>query len=325
MKMIKMKLFFYAAFLACLLAGCREGQNFRMAESITVQDGNVYYYIKGLKMPFNVLFLSDTHFTIEDERGEEYYTYTRRMGGSAVEPENYGKGNGRDMAFRASLDKAKKADSELVILGGDIINFPSLASVEYIKSILDKSGLNWVYIAGNHDWHYEGEQGDTFSQRDKWIHSNLKALYQKHNPMFHSQIIHNINFVMIDNSAFEITQEQLAFFREQVGRGLPIILSMHIPVYLPGHNIDYGCGHPDWNRDNDIYYEIERREPWPEKGFTETTYQFRDIVLNSPEVIGIYAGHTHEEAIDFFNDKLQYVTAANYSNKDILIHFIPAD
>ena len=130
---------------------------------------------------------------------------------------------------------------------------------------------------------------------------------------------------MIDNSAFEITQEQLAFFREQVGRGLPIILSMHIPVYLPGHNIDYGCGHPDWNRDNDIYYEIERREPWPEKGFTETTYQFRDMVLNSPEVIGIYAGHTHEEAIDFFNDKLQYVTAANYSNKDILIHFIPAD
>lgn len=323
--MIKRKLFFYATFLACLLAGCQEGQNSRMAESITVQDGNVYYYIKGLEKPFNVLFLSDTHFTIEDERGKEYYAYTHRMGGSAVEPENYGKGNGRDLAFCASLNKAKKVGSELVILGGDIINFPSQASVEHIKSILDKSGLNWVYIAGNHDWHYEGEPGDVFSQRDKWVQSNLNALYQGHNPMFYSQIIHNINFVTIDNSAFEITKEQLAFFREQVGRGLPIILSIHIPVYLPGHNIDYGCGHPDWNRKNVIYYEIERRESWPENGFTETTYRFRDLVLNSPEVIGIYAGHTHEEAIDFINDKLQYVAAANYNNKDVLIHFVPVD
>ncbi len=323
--MVKIKCFFYVTFLACLLAGCQERRTSRMAESVTVQDGNVYYYIKGLEKPFNVLFLSDTHFTIEDERGKEYYTYTRRMGGSAVEPENYGKGNGRDLALCASLDKAKKEGSELVILGGDIINFPSLASVEYIKSILDKSGLNWVYIAGNHDWHYEGEPGDAFYQRDKWINSNLMALYQKQNPMYYAQVIHGVNFVFIDNSAFEITQEQLTFFREQTGKGLPIILSMHVPVYFWGHNIDYGCGHPGWNRKNDIYYEIERREPWPENGFTETTYQFRNLVLNSPEVIGIYAGHTHEEAIDFFKEKLQYVVAANYNNKDVLIHFIPVD
>lgn len=320
-----MRYFFYLSFLVCFLAGCQERQTFRMVEQVTVQNGNVYYYIKGLETPFNVLFLSDTHFTIEDERGKEFYSYSRRMGGEAVEPENYGRSNGREQAFSASLDKAQKAGSEFVILGGDIINFPSLASAEYIKSLLDKSGLNWMYVAGNHDWHYEGESGDAFIQREKWIHSNLEVLYQGHNPMYHSQVIHNINFVTIDNSLFEITKEQLAFFREQLNRGLPIILSMHIPVYLLGHNIDYGCGHPDWNNKNDIYYEIERREPWPEKGFTETTYQFRDLVLNSPEVIGIYAGHTHEEVIDFFNDKIQYVAGANFNSKDIIIHFVPAE
>ena len=325
MKMVKIKCFFYVTFLACLLAGCQERRTSRMAESITVQDGNVYYYIKGLEKPFNVLFLADTHFTIEDERGRDYYDYTRRMGGSTVEPENYGKGNGRDLALCASLDKAKKEGSELVILGGDIINFPSSASVEYIDSLLDKSGLEWMYIAGNHDWHYEGESGTAFFQREKWTYSNLKDLYQGDNPMCYSKVVHNINFVMIDNSAFEITQEQLSFLQGQINRGLPIILSMHIPVYLSGHNIDYGCGHPDWNKKNDIYYEIERRDPWPEKGFTEITYQFRNLVLNSPEVIGIYAGHTHEEAIDFFNDKLQYVVDANYNKKDVLIHFIPSD
>src|SRR5690554_6005794 len=30
---------------------------------ITVKDGDVYYYIKGLNKSFNVLFLADTHFT----------------------------------------------------------------------------------------------------------------------------------------------------------------------------------------------------------------------------------------------------------------------
>lgn len=129
----------------------------------------------------------------------------------------------------------------------------------------------------------------------------MQALYQERNPIYQSQVIQNIDFVTIDNSIFEITKEQLAFFMEQIGKGFPTSLSMHIPIYLPGHdhNIDYGCGHPNWNRKDDTYYEIERREPWPEKGFTEITYQFRDMVLNGSEVIGIFAGHTHEQALDF--------------------------
>lgn len=65
---------------------------------------------------------------------------------------------------------------------------------------------------------------------------------------------------MIDNSLFEITEEQLKFFKKQVERGLPVVLSMHIPVYVQGHDIDYGCGSPHWNKANDCYYEIERRE-----------------------------------------------------------------
>lgn len=322
-KLIQTTFFCLIISITSLLTACKTMQAHRLVENITVRDQNVYYHINGLEKPFNVLFLADTHFTIEDERGREYYSYSRRMGGTAVEFENYGKSNGAERVLSASLDKAKKANSELVILGGDIINFPSLASVEYIKSLLDASGLNWVYVAGNHDWHYEGEPGSSYSLREKWINSNLKPLYQGRNPLYQSQVIHNINFVTIDNSIFEITEEQLLYFKKQIDKGLPIILSLHIPIYLTGHNIDYGCGNPNWNSENDTYYEIERREPWPEDGFTETTYQFRDMVLNSPEVIGVLAGHTHEDAADFYNNKLQYVVGANRSNKDVLIHFVP--
>lgn len=319
-----MKALFYTV-LMCLLAGCAASTNESYVEHITVQDGDVYFYVKNLDKPFNVVFLADSHITVEDERGEDYYQYAKRMGGYAVEPENYGKSNGREQGLISSLNKAKETKSELVILGGDIINFPSLASAELVAEILNESGLKWAYIAGNHDWHYEGEEGEAQELRSKWLRSNLQALYQGNNPLSYSMVINDVNFVFIDNSTFEITEEQLDFMRQEIEKSLPIVLSMHIPVYLKGHNIDYGCGHPDWNKENDIYYEIERREPWPEIGHTQTTFKFRELVLNSPEVIGIFAGHTHEEAVDFYNSKVQCVADANYRSKDFVMHFIPAE
>ena len=38
---------------------------------------------------------------------------------------------------------------------GELVGFPTLANVEYLKSSLDRCGLPWIYIAGNHDWHFE--------------------------------------------------------------------------------------------------------------------------------------------------------------------------
>ena len=324
--MMKLKKVCFAALpILCLSACDQNGASQKTLESVTVQNGEVYYYINGLEKPFHVMFLSDTHFTVEDERGREFYDYAKRMGGDAAKPENYGKGNRRDLLLTASLDRAKAAGAELVILGGDIINYPSLASVERVKTIMDSCGINWVYTPGNHDWHYEGEPGDSRSQHDKWTKTNLVPLYQGKNPLYDSQIINGINFVTIDNSDFEISQQQLDFFKAQIAKGLPIILGVHIPFYLQGHNIDYGCGSPYWNDKSDIYYEIERRAPWPKEGLSKITFEFRDLAIGSPTVIGIYAGHVHEEAVDYVNNRIQYVAGANYDGKDILIHFIPAE
>ena len=112
---------------------------------------------------------------------------------------------------------------------------------------MEQSGLKWEYISGNHDWHYEGEPGIANEQRARWINSNLNPLYQGQNPFFRSVILHGINFVLIDNSTNEIMEEQLAFLKGEIKKGLPIILSVHVPIYFPGQNIDYSCGNPNWN------------------------------------------------------------------------------
>lgn len=322
--MVKIFSILFCFFLSACVAADKKAAQESPLESLTVKDGQVYYYLRHAEKNFKVMFLADIHFTIEDERGKDFYSFTQRMGGSAVEPENYGKSNGREQALLGSLKEAKKAGCELVILGGDIINFPSLASVELLEQIMKESGLKWIYTAGNHDWHYEGEQGDAAALRDKWEQSNLKKLYQGQHPLYSSTVLYGINFVLIDNSTNEVTEEQLDFMQEQIEKGLPIVLSMHIPLYLPGHNIDYGCGNSQWNKKNDSYYEIEKRFPWPEEGHTQVTYAFRDLIFHCPLILGVYAGHTHEEAWDVGNNVFQYVAGANYNNEFFMMNFVDA-
>ena len=62
--------------VACLLTGAQGKVRSSKLESITVQDGYVYYYLRGMEKTFTVMFLADTHFTIEDERGREFYDNT---------------------------------------------------------------------------------------------------------------------------------------------------------------------------------------------------------------------------------------------------------
>ena len=48
---------------------------------------------------------------------------------------------------------------------------------------------------------------------------------------FASKIVNGINFVALDNSYYNFDKEQFCFLREQVAKGLPIILLLHNPLY----------------------------------------------------------------------------------------------
>ena len=309
-----------------LIMSCATAPKHKIVQNISIEEKQVNYYVNNLEKPFKAMFLADVHYTIEDQRGEPFYDYSKRMGGSAAKPENYGKSNGRESSLLKSLDKAKRENVQLVILGGDILNFPSLASAESLFEIMENSKMQWMFISGNHDWHYEGEQGQAAELRAKWQAKNLKPLYQGENPLYAAKTINGINFVVIDNSTYEITPEQLTFFKSQVDKKTPLVLAMHIPIYTPEHlgNVYYGCGHPNWNEKNDTNYELERRVKWPTTGHTQTTYDFRNLVLESANVIGVYAGHTHKRIIDIHDNIFQYVVDSNFNGDDVIINFMNA-
>ena len=209
----------------------------------------------GLKKAVRLLVLADSHLTIDDERGEPYKDYSKRMA-------QYFHQSIPNLEKAASVVKDKNFD--LILMLGDMVSFPTAKGVETILEKIKPLNTPFAYIAGNHDWHYEGEPGTEMELRRKWTEKTLLPLYQGRNPLCYNIIVNGINIVMMDTSVYEILPEQLDFWREQVKAGLPILLGCHIPLWVPGRSVGWGVAHPDWNASHDQHWEIEGRPRWPE-------------------------------------------------------------
>lgn len=274
--------------------------------------------------PTRIFHITDTHLSIDDERGKEFKKFSKRMA-AAYSVNNHwrtGKQITTKESFTETLALAKNEEADLIALTGDIFSFPSEAAVEWAYSKLSETGIPFAYIAGNHDWHYEGMKGSSETLRDEWTRKRLKPMYQGNHPLYASYDINGLRIVCNDNSTYEILPEQLDYFRKQADSGLPLILMMHIPLYVANRVIGFGCGHPQWGAAADSGFELERREKWRYGGHTEVTKLFRDEVFSCINLLGIFTGHIHNFSLDVKSGVPQVVTAYNaigaYSDIKIL-------
>lgn len=245
----------------------------------------------GLGGKVRVWVAGDTHFGMYDERDAQYSDNYRRMSWG---PERYAEiAQAHKSAFERMLAAAKKERIDLLLLAGDIISSPTLANVEYVTEALQASGVNWMYVAGNHDWHFEGDPGSDLEQRDRWIEKRLKPFYPKNvDPLMYSRVVKGVRFVAIDDSAYLIRREQLEFWEAEAAKGDPIVLLMHVPLFAEGWGV-FTCGCPFWGAANDPYWKIERREQWRAEGPTPESFAFREAVLTTPNLVGVFTGHIH--------------------------------
>ncbi len=261
-------------------------------------DYNTMIKCGSIKKDFKIIHISDSHLTVFKNGKSEYPEFAERMNKAYLNPQHYltGKKGTRLGHFDEILSKAKKEKVDLLLLTGDILNNPSIYGVDYLVEKLENSGINYLYIAGNHDWHFEGMEGSRDSLRNEWIQKRLLPLYQGNDPLYYSKIINGINFVMIDDSTYQINEEQLRFFREQVDRNYPIVLCMHIPIYQPEDTKGnlFAIGDPRWGYEYDQEsYILERRERWPKEGNKKETLEFVIDVLACKKLLAVFVGHKH--------------------------------
>lgn len=273
----------------------------------------IFISIKANVKPTRIFHITDTHLSVDDERGLKYQKFSQRMAGAYKNNIHFQTGEeySAKASFEWTLNRAKEEKADFLALTGDIFSFPSEASVEWAFNKLNETGILFAYVAGNHDWHYEGMKGSAIQLRNMWIEKHLKPMYQDNNPLFASYDVNGIRFVCIDNSTYEISSEQLDFFKKQVSTGIPIILMMHIPLYIPGRSMLYGCANPEWSEKTDKNYKLERREKWRKGGHTKVTFHFNNEVFRATNLLTILAGHSHHSAIDVKNGIPQVVSRHN--------------
>lgn len=279
----------------------------------SMDKNSVHIYTNAEIKPTRIFHLTDTHLALEDEREVPFKKFSQRMGNAYKINKHFETGSDITCvkSFEQTLLKAKEQKADFLALTGDIFSFPSEASVEWVFQMLTDTGIPFGYIAGNHDWHYEGMQGSSNQLRETWTNERLKPMYQGNHPLYAGYDLNGTRMVFIDNSTYEILPEQLEYFRHQTESNIPMILYLHIPLYMPGRSMGYGCANPQWNEETDRGFEIERREKWRKGGHTQTTFSFYTEVFNAQNLLAIFAGHTHHPALDVKNNIPQVVSGHN--------------
>lgn len=303
-----------------VLAGKVSGHPSTKGNSIisTVEDTKVQIFSKDVRQPVRLVLISDTHLWMSDEREAPFRQYSDRMSKAYNQTRHF-----RTLAatqpkeqFEKTMEMVRSTRPDALFLLGDIVSYPSEAAIEWAKSLLDQTGVDYYYISGNHDWHYEGMPGSEIELRAEWTRRRLAPLYRGNDPLIYSVDIQGLRVLMLDNSTYEILPRQLQFFRDELKNNRPTLLMSHCPFYAPGFPVSYGCGHPEWKASTDRNYQIERRPQWPEKGHTAITFDFWNSIVEGYQrhhLLATFSGHVHRQSSSMIAGWPQFTLKPNLS------------
>lgn len=280
----------------------------------------------GATVPFKALHISDSHLTFTDSRDNERKI---RLGEKRMKifPD-------AEYYFNEALRYAGE-NGMLLLHTGDLIDFVTDANLEYVASRL--SGNVVIASAGNHEYsQYVGEAKEDASYKAQSYDKVQKAF--PNDLTFASCIINGVNFVAVDDVYYNFTDRQRQLMRQEVRKGLPIVMMCHVPIYTPEHcasilesnngKCGYMTGAP--LEITETYPDYENLAPgmeWKNRRIQQradkSTLRFIEWLKRQPELKAIICGHTH----GFFQERfsptaVQYTVGAGYKGCAYEIEFI---
>jgi len=269
----------------------------------------------GLEKPVKLLHVTDTHLSYADERDNE------RKQKLAISRQDYAFHDTPDeRILKSFLEQIKYANEncDLLVHTGDLIDFISVQNLEKARWAMEQS-KNFFMIAGNHEFsRYVGEAWEdtaykmnppTFGQVQRGLGCDL---------LFAARQVGGVNIVGIDNGYYQVEDWQTERLKQEVQKGLPVILMMHNPLYeesLYQHIMKGGAkstGLVGCDEEHLLPYEEYRAmQQRPAK----TTMKFVEYVLSEPAIKAVLTGHLHfsfESRLP--NGVVQYITGGGYDD-----------
>ncbi len=248
----------------------------------------------GVKEPFDVIHMSDTHLTRADERDDERKNILAKRR-SRVFPE----------AERVLLEGERLAEEtgSVIVHTGDLIDFVSEANLDRAAEFIQ--GHDCFFAAGNHEFSlYVGEAWEDEAYRNKSL-ERVQRVFTNDIRMS-SRVIGGVNFIALDNGYYLFEEKQLDLLKREAAKGLPMILLMHTPLYEPelydirvNRREEYGlppqnppCAYllgvpEELMQDYDAYRFRQQRAD----EITKRTYEY---ILHEPMIKAVITGHLHD-------------------------------
>lgn len=258
----------------------------------------------GLEHPFSVLHISDTHLTAayaaENEKKQQLNKErTITFGGRQEE------------ALRDALAWAKQ-HVDYIVHTGDLIDWQSEANFDLVRKYFGNSIFGTM---GNHEFTPDMWLSDPKEEKTEAFKDLTRDKLQEVYPFdisFQSQVVHGVNFITLDDVYGYVTVHQVQRFKEEVKKGLPIVLCMHVPFFTDNiwwatmrfwrdkGPIDY-LGMPAVDGE----YQLQKDDP--------VTSDFIAYLRQEPLLRCILAGHEHLTFEDQFSPTCrEYLVAGNF-------------
>jgi len=262
----------------------------------------------GAKRPFGALHFSDPHLTLmsaaEQTTDDLKQAFRDRV---PVFPQTV-------VNFTATLDYA--AEKRLLpICSGDVIDFVSEANLAFVRRSFKPFRGRMLCAIGNHEyWDPAGGR----SCRD------LREMIAKsygNDLVVASKVVEGVNFVAVDDGNEQIGEEVAERARKEFAKGLPVVLVLHEPFYMPElfHQIWEVKGSKTKSGTASLVGVPEEKlaEYKPDQvnyaRAKPSTVAFIDWLRRQPQLKAILCGHSHFYWQERFSETaMQYVVGGNF-------------
>ena len=290
-------------------------------------DSSATIGVEGLTRELRVLHITDPHIAQVDARDPQLADFQNLEDRFLHRHQNFderGEPIAPSAAFAQTLAAFEGQGLDLVALTGDIVDVPAQASVDLVMDCLAANGTEFLYTAGNHDWlpPEDYEDKDSEAVRTKW----WPALQRLHGgePACTLRDIGGVRFLAVDDSIYQVTEEQLEFTRSSLAAGLPTVVLTHIPLSIA--TLRYPTievmgqaillGDPGW--------ELASRQESHVGVDTAETLEFVRLVAGAENLVAVLCGHIHFAHADAVGPcAVQYVGGPNFAGEYRLVELRP--
>ena len=270
--------------------------------------------VGGLRKAVRVLHVTDTHVCRVDEGHEHAKACRGRW--------EMRKGDALERRVERIFARAAEGDLDAVLLTGDIVEFPMPASLMWVRERLERCAAPVHYIAGNHDANFSDTPWNG-AIRAKEL-PRLAPLFGPRAPaLFDRFEIGGLQFLSVDDSTYQISEEQLEFVRKHLAGGMPTVLMIHIPLSTPELKVRTVA---KWKAP---ILMGEPLEAWAVKAFMADppvveTAAFIELLRGAKNLQAVLCGHVHFAHEERFSaTALQLVGPAGFDGECRVIEFVP--